>query len=72
MNFATMPSELVIGGVYLSPLLVASILGVILAWVLTQILNLLELSRFVWWPPLFFLALAVICTALIGKFFIPF
>ena len=72
MTLATMPSELVIGGIYLSPLLVASILGVILAWVLTQILNLLDLSRFVWWPPLFFLALAVICTALISKYLIPF
>ena len=72
MILATMPSEFVISGVYLSPLLVASILGVLIAWILTWLLNLLDLSRFVWWPPLFFLALVVICTAFVGKYFIPF
>ena len=68
----TMPSEFVISGVYLSPLFVASILGVLLAWLLTRLLNILDLSRFVWWPALFFTALCVICTALVGRFFIPF
>jgi hypothetical protein len=72
MIIAGMPSEFVFGGVYFSPLLIASVLGVLIAWLLTQLLNLLDLSRFVWWPPLFFLALVVICTALVGAFIIPF
>jgi hypothetical protein len=72
MIIADMPSEFVFGGVYFSPLLIASVIGVLIAWLLTQLLNRLDLSRFVWWPPLFFLALVVICTALVGAFLIPF
>ena len=64
--------ELSVGGVYFSPLLFAIILGVIVAWLVTRVLNWTRLSRFVWFPPLFFLALAVICTHLIGRFLIPF
>lgn len=72
MLSAGMPSEFVIGGVYLSPLLVASLCGVLLASALTKILNRLDLARFVWWPPLVFLALCVICTGVVGMFLIPF
>ena len=72
MNPDRMPAEFVIGGVYFSPLLVASILGVVLAWILTRVLNRIGLAKFVWWPALFFLALCVICTFAVGVFFIPF
>lgn len=67
-----MPSEFDFGGVYFSPLLLASIAGVVLAWLLTRLLNRLDLARFVWWPALFFLALCVICTGLVGAFLLPF
>lgn len=72
MNPNQIPSEFVIGGVYFSPLLLASLLGVAIAWLLTRLLNRLDLARFVWWPPLFFLALCVICTGVVGVFLIPF
>jgi len=67
-----MPVEFVIGGVYFSPMLLASIVGVAFAWLLARLLNRLDLARFVWWPPLVFLALCVICTGLVGAFLIPF
>ena len=72
MNPIHMPAESVIGGIYFSPLLLASLLGVAIAWVLTRLLNRINLARFVWWPPLFFLALCVICTGAVGAFLIPF
>ncbi len=67
-----MPSEFVIGGVYFSPVLIAMISGTVIAWIITRLLNRWNLARFVWWPPLFFLALVVICTALVGVVVIPF
>ena len=57
MNLDRIPMELSLSGVYLSPLLLASVLGVLTAWMITRILNRLDLARFVWYPPLFFLAL---------------
>lgn len=65
------PSELAIGGVYFPPLLIASILGVLAAWLTALLLNRYRLSRFFWYPPLVFLALAVIYSGLIGTFVIP-
>ena len=67
-----MPHEFAIGGVYFPPLLIASFLGVTAA-VLTGIaLNRYRLSRFFFYPPLVFLALAVIFTVLFGTVLIPF
>ena len=65
------PSEFAIGGVYFPPLLIASILGVTAALLTAFLLNRYRLSRFFFYPPLVFLALAVIYTGLIGTFFIP-
>ena len=65
------PSELAIGGVYFPPLLIASILGVTAAVVTAFLLNRYRLSRFFFYPPLVFLALAIIYTGVIGTFFIP-
>lgn len=72
MNMNQVPMEVSISGVYLSPVLVACFLGVVLAWIITRILNRFDLARFVWYPPLFFLALVIICTGLVGRFIIPF
>ena len=66
-----MPHEFAIGGVYFPPLLIAGILGVVAAWVTVMLLNRYRLSRFLYNPPLIFVALAIIYTGLIGTFLIP-
>ena len=66
-----MPHEFAIGGVYMPPLLIAAILGTIAAVATARLLNRYRLSRYFFYPPLVFLALAVIYTVLIGTFFIP-
>ncbi len=65
------PKEFAIGGVYFPPLLIAGILGVTAAALTATALNRYRLSRFFFYPPLVFVALAVIYTWLIGTFFIP-
>ncbi len=64
------PSEVAIGGVYFPPLLLASILGATAAALTALVLNRYRLSRFFYYPPAVFLALAVIYTGLIGSFVI--
>jgi len=66
-----LPKEFTIGGVYFPPLLIAGILGVLAAALTAMLLNRYRLSRFLYNPPLVFLALAVIYTGLIGTFLIP-
>ena len=65
------PAEVNIFGVYFPPLLLAAILGVIGAALTAMVLNRYRLSRFFYYPPVIFLALAVIYTGLIGTIFIP-
>ena len=65
------PSEFAIGGVYFPPLLIAGILGVAAALLTAFLLNRYRLSRFFFYPPLVFLALAIIYTSVIGTFLIP-
>ncbi len=65
------PSEFAIGGVYLPPLLVAGSLGAVAAVLTAMLLNRYRLSRFFYYPPLVFLALAVIYTGVLGTFVIP-
>jgi len=65
------PSEFAIGGVYFPPLLIASMIGVAAAALTVLLLNRYRLSRFFWYPPLVFLALAIIYSGLIGTFVIP-
>ena len=64
------PSEFAMGGVFMPPLLVASLLGAIAAVVTARLLNRYRLSRYFFYPPLVFLALMVIYTVLIGTFII--
>ena len=66
-----LPHEFTIGGVYFPPLLIASILGTLAALVTATFLNRSRLSRFFYYPPLIFVALAIIYTGLIGILFIP-
>jgi hypothetical protein len=65
------PHEFTLGGVYFPPLLIAGLLGVLAAVLTAMLLNRYRLSRFFFYPPLVFLALAVIYTGLIGTFIIP-
>ena len=71
MDYSNLPIEVSIGGVYLPPILLAATLGVLLAFCLTRLLNRFGLAQFIWYPPLFFLALAVICTGLVSFIFLP-
>lgn len=66
------PSEFAIGGVYMPPLLVTAILGTIAAGVAARLLNRFRLSKYFFYPPLVFVALAVIFTVLFGTVLIPF
>ena len=65
------PIEFAIVGVYFPPLLIASLLGTAGAGLAALMLNRFRLSRFFYYPPLVFLALAVIFSGLIGTFVIP-
>jgi hypothetical protein len=66
-----MPHEFAIGGIYMPPLLVAGLLGTIAAVVTARLLNRYRLSRYFFYPPLVFVALAIIYTVLIGTLIIP-
>jgi hypothetical protein len=65
------PKEFTIGGIYFPPLLIAGILGVVAAILTAMLLNRFRLSRFFFYPPLVFVALAIIYTVMIGTFIIP-
>ena len=66
------PHEFAIGEVYLPPLLVAAILGLLAALLTARLLNRFRLSNYFFYTPLVFLALTVIYTILIGGLVIPF
>jgi hypothetical protein len=63
-----MPHEFAIGGVYMPPLLIAAMLGTIAAVATARLLNRYRLSRYFFYPPLVFVALAIIYTVFIGTF----
>jgi len=71
MNTASIPMEISIGGIYFPPIMFAILLGILLAGIIAKLLNKLNLARFIWHPPLFFLALAVVCTRIVSIFIIP-
>ena len=64
------PHEFAIGGVFMPPLLIVSILGTIASVVTARLLNRYRLSKYFFYPPLVFLALMVIYTVFIGTFII--
>ncbi len=65
------PSEFAVGGVYVPPLLISAVLGLLLAGLTARLLNRFRLSRWFFYPPLVFVALTVIFTVIIGTFVIP-
>ena len=66
------PSEFTIGGIYLPPLLMAGCIGVLLAYWTARLLNRYRLSRHFFYPPLVFVAMAVLYTVAAGYLFVPF
>ena len=64
------PHEFAIGGIFMPPLLVASLLGTIATVITVRLLNRYRLSKYFFYPPLVFLALVVIYTVLIGTFIV--
>ena len=68
----SVPHEISISGVYFPPMLLAGMLGVALTIGTARVLNRYRLSRFFVYPPLIFLALAVLFTSLVGALWIRF
>jgi hypothetical protein len=66
------PHELAIGGIFLPPLLVAGLFGTIATAITIRLLDRCRLAKYFFYPPLIFLALAVVYTSLIGTVLIPF
>lgn len=71
MDYFLLPIEISVLGVFMPPLLPATILGALVAVAVVRLLTHYNWIRFVWHPPLFFLAMVTIWTVLIGIFVIP-
>jgi hypothetical protein len=67
---SSMPHEFAIGEVFMPPMLIASLLGVMATVLTVRQLNRYRLSRYLSNPPLVFLALAIIYTVLFSTFVI--
>ena len=67
--FESVPVEISFGGIYMPPLLLVVLSGVMSAYGITVILNRTDLSRYFWFPPLAFTALTLLMTSLIGLMF---
>ena len=68
----SIPCEFTIGGIYLPPMLIAGCLGVLLAYWTSRLLNRYRLSRHFFYPPLVFVALAVLYTIVVGYLLVAF
>ncbi|OEU67479.1 MAG: hypothetical protein BA867_06905 [Desulfobacterales bacterium S5133MH16] len=66
------PVEFNMGGIYMPPLFVASLLGVITAMGVAKLLNSYRLSKYFFYPPLVFVALVIIFMVFYGRTIIPF
>ena len=64
------PHEIIINGVYFSPLLVVFIMAFVATVITTTLLNRLRLSQFVLHPPLAFVAIMVLYIVLIDTYLI--
>ena len=65
---AIVPSEVSVSWLYLPPVLIVVILGILGGWIIGRVLNRTRLSRFFWHPPLAMLAFAAIVGSLVGLF----
>ena len=64
------PHEIMINGVYFSPLLLVFILAFLASLLTGTLLNKLRISQFVMHPPLAFVAMMVVYIVLIDNYFI--
>ena len=64
------PHEFAIAGIYLPPLLIATLLGFFAALGTANLLNRYRLSKYFFYPQLVFLEMVVIYTVLFGTFVI--
>ncbi|RLA03702.1 MAG: DUF1656 domain-containing protein [Gammaproteobacteria bacterium] len=64
------PHEFAIGGVYMSPLLIASLLGFIAALVIVRLLNYYKLSKYFFYPPIVMISLIIINTVIFSTFLV--
>ena len=64
-------AEIQVGDLLIPWILAIGPIGFLLAWLVVAILEYTGLSRFVWHLPLFFIALVVLFTSLIGILFRP-
>jgi hypothetical protein len=59
------PHEIAISGIYMPPLFVDALIGIVLAIIAAKILNKYRLSKYFFYPPLVFVAMVVIFTVLV-------
>ena len=64
------PHEFAISGVFMPPLLIAALLGIMATVMTVKLLNRYRLSRYFFYPPLVFVALTFIYTIVIDTFII--
>jgi len=64
------PHEIALGGVYMPPLLVAAVFGMMAALLTTNLFNRYRLSKYFFYPPVVSLALVILYTLFIGTFII--
>lgn len=64
------PQEFAFGEVFFPPFLIAALFGVAAAVATVRLLNRYRLSRYLYYPPLVFLAMVVIYTIIFGTFVI--
>ena len=61
------PAEFTLGGIYLPPLLIVAIFGIIAASITAKLLNHYRLSRYFFYPPLAYVAIIIIYTLIFGS-----
>jgi len=64
-------AEIQVGDLLIPWIIVVGTIGFLLAWLVVAILEYTGLSRYVWHLPLFFIALVILFTSLIGILFRP-
>jgi hypothetical protein len=64
-------AEIRLGDLLVPWILVVGTIGFLLAWLAVAILEFTGLSRYVWHLPLFFVALVILLTSLLGLVFRP-
>jgi len=65
------PAAVSLAYFFVPPIFIDIAVGLLLAWLLARILNRTGLSRFFWHPPLAFLGLLVLMSALVGILVLP-